>query len=757
MRPGERPPRSRRRRRTALTLAAALAAVALVPALAQPAAAAPGDPLPAPTAGVQILDVGGEPFGYLPTTDGHRWFPICPAGDPPAPDDVCGGSGAPSSGTVPGTFSGLDFYVDQADARCQVVAAHNDRTDPADVVLPRKCFQFPLMFGVASRAVLGQVVEAMGRKVGACPAQKVACDNDLAYWPVTQGHLDCANLPADHLPAEVKSYAGTDPAKLTQVCRVLDSYVTGTPPAAAIPAAAAQALGPAAAALYVSGSGGRADTDLDWGGLFEAGLGAAGKRALQAAACVASAPECFSQWLGGWLVEGFRAELGLIKASITQHGSISTILRSPGYRQLYGTVGLISVWVVTIMLLFSILASVLRAEPWGIVRAAGGVLAWGYTWTLGLVVTLGVIALSDQLTDFIGRIGTGSTDKTVDRFSTLVNSGIPGGATLGTWTVVGLALVGVLVAGFQWLLTQGRDASIAVIALGLPIALAMLAGPPRLRGSVRQVAATGGVIIFAKPVTALMFVLGNVVMASTTGISVVAVGVLVLALACVAPFALYKLFAAGLVAAEAGLTGGRGTDMVRAGADLLSAADRARRSYSGSRPQPVHAGSDGSAPAAGSGGRALAGGGSAAAATGAGAGAVGGPAGAAAAVSVGVARRALEAAGRATDAANPGGTEGSGAPQGAQGGAPVTVPSRTPPGREGAPAATGTTAGGAAGTSSVGPVRPAAGSAGSAGSVSSPVAASSPASSSAPTGRAVAPPAKQPPPRRDDSGRGVRP
>jgi hypothetical protein len=673
-------------RRVVLTGSVAGAQLLALAVFGRPAAAAPADELPVPTRGVQILDVRGEPFGYITTTDGHRWFPICPDGDPPAAGDVCGGTGAASSGTVPGTFEGLKFFEDPVDARCQVVSAHNDGTDPSDVVLPRKCFDYPLMFGVASRRILKQVVEDMGSKVGACPGRKVACDKDLAYWPRIGDHIDCAHLPADHIPAEVKSFAAGDPSKLDSVCRVLDSYVSHTPPSVAVAAAPAQALGPAAAALYTDGLGGRGTTttDVEWGALFDAVPGL--RTAVDVAACVVSPPECFSRWLGGWLVEGLRAELGLIKTAITNHGSIVGILSGRGYGQLYGTVGLISLWLVLILFLFSILGSVLRGDPWGILRSAGGVMTWGYTWSLALVATLGVIRLSDQLTDFFGRLGTGSTEQTVDRFAAVVNSGVPGGATVGTWTVVALGLVGVSAAGFQWALTLGRDAGIAVLVLGVPLALAFMAGGGQQRETPRRVVSLGLVIIFAKPVTALMFVLANVVMAGATGLSAFAVGVFVLLLSCFAPFTLYRLFGAGLVSAETSLLGGRGGGIVRTGADIMSAVDRARRSYSSSRPQPVYAGGGqpgGSRPGAGQAGGTAAGG---AGRTGAGA-----AAGVAATAAVTAARGARQAATRAAEAgAAAGGRRGAGGPpvvsgvgqQGAGSRGPAApVPAAVGPGR----------------------------------------------------------------------------
>jgi hypothetical protein len=616
------------------------------------------------------LTVAGEPFYYLPVAGGRRWFPLCPNGDPPVAGDVCGGTGTTGAGAPPGTFAGLAFQALPDDARCEVVSAHNDHTRPADVVLPAKCFDYPLMFGVASRAILRQVVDDLARKVGSCPQRHVGCDSDLGYWPVHNGHIDCAAVATEHIPLEVRAYTsdGLDRQRLDDVCAVLDAYVSKTPPAAAFPAAAATALGAAAAALYAEGLGGRGGVVTDWGGAF-ASLPVIGQ-VVRAAACVDSPSNCFAQWLGGWLVDGLWAELSLIKASIVRPGSISGILAGPGYRQLYGAVGLLALWLLTIVLLLSILSNVLRAHPWGIVQTAGGVLGWGYSWTLALAATLGVVGLADRITGFVGALGSGSIERTVDSFAGAVTSGVPDSAKVGTWVVVALAGIGAVAAAVQWLLTAGRDAAIAVVVLGLPVTLTALAGPESLRSVVRRPAAVLLTLIFAKPVTALMFVLGNVVLADANGLGAAAVGVMILFLACFAPMGLYRLFAAGLVAAETGLSGGRGraVSAAYAGWHLMSAVGRLRHSYAASRAtasaQPAAAGPK---PGGSAAGRAAAG-----AAT--------GPRAALAGLAGGAAPRLLR---QAFDAARPGNGDRAGSRRAGSDGRPAaggsTTPRMTPP------------------------------------------------------------------------------
>jgi hypothetical protein len=533
-------------------VAAAFCVIAATPAAAQPTPAGPG-PAPAPTPGelpdatpgVQSISTpDGDTFFFLPVDKGRRWFPFCPAGDPPdKATDVCGGTG-----TGDKVYNGRTFFADPDDSRCTVVAAHNDTTRPSDVVLPRKCYRLPLMFGVASTAMLDGVAESLRQAIGSCagpgPQPAGRCGNPLTRWPRRglTGPVDCPHVVPAELPAEVAAYTGggQDPSRLGQVCAVLDAYLTGPadPPP---PTAAALALGPSTVDLYGNG-GGNAPTQrqLDLG-LFTVNLTEACANG-SSIACgldkAGAALDCASDPMGclsRWLATGATSVVRLLGDVIAAPPPVD--LTDPAFRSVYQPLGVTSAYLALLLLLVSGIASAARLDYAGIGHAVLGV----FRYALGLVtlLTLTAMALDLAHTLSVGIAGDESSLQALTtRFQQAIQNSLGSGGAASSAFAAVLSVLMLLAAAFTWLIMNGRKAGILIICAFSPILLAGQAGPKWAQAWTPRALKMLAAIIFAQPVAAVFYRFGVGLMSLSPGPGNVVTGLIILLLVGFAPWLL---------------------------------------------------------------------------------------------------------------------------------------------------------------------------------------------------------------------------
>jgi type IV secretion system protein TrbL len=556
-------PRRRSLRAGVLTAVAAAVMVIAAPAAADPPTVPDGGDLPEPTAGVEsITAADGDVFFFLPVDRGRRWFPLCPNGDPPeAGRDVCGGTG-----TGDKVYGGRTFLSDPADARCVVVAAHNDTVRPADVVLPRKCYRLPLMFAVASAAMLDSVAETLRQSVGSCaqipqagqlPATPQRCGNLLDWWPRHggTGALQCERIQARWLPPEVAAYTtnGQDTARLREVCAVLDSYLipatsmpsdptgTGPPDTGPVPpTGAALALSSSAFDLYARGAG-RAPVQrlLDLG-LFTINLTQAcanGNRVAcgldKSAAvvdCAADAMGCISRWLAN----GATSAVRLLGEVIAAPPAVD--VSDPAFRSIYQPLGVTSAYLALLLLMVSGITSIATLDYAGIARAVLGV--FRYALGLAALLTLTVTALDVAHTISVGIAGDEASLRALTtRFQQAIQDALLGDAAPTAFVAL-LAVLVLLAAAFTWLIMYGRKAAILIICAFSPLLLAGQAGPQWARAWAPRAIKMLAAVIFAQPVAAVFYRLGVGLMALSPGLGNVVTGVIILMMVGFSPWVL---------------------------------------------------------------------------------------------------------------------------------------------------------------------------------------------------------------------------
>jgi hypothetical protein len=528
------------RREAALVVVGALVGVAV---LASPAAAQ--DELPQPTPGVQSISTpDGDTFVYLPVDGGRRWFPFCPVGEPPdTATDVCGGTGAGDK-----VYSGRTFLPDPSDARCTVVVAHNDTVRPSDVVLPRKCYRLPLLFGVASAAMLDGIAETLRESVGSCvgqPGSGEQCTNPLTRWPRKDrtGPVDCAAIAARDLPPEVAAYAdsGRDQGRMHDVCAVLDAYLA-TPPATPPPTPAALALGNVAFDLYARGSGSAPTQRVLDLGLFTVNLTEACANG-NTVACgldkAGAAVDCASDpmaCLSRWLATGATSAVRLLGEVIAAPPPVD--LTDPAFRNVYQPLGITSAYVALLLLLISGIVSAVRLDYAGIGHAVIGV--FRYALGLAVLLTLTATALDLAHTISVGIAGDeASLQALTTRFQQAMQFSLAGegGAAPSAFVAV-LALLVLLAAAFTWLVMNGRKAGILIICAFSPILLAGQAGPQWARAWAPRAVKMLAAIIFAQPVAAVFYRLGVGLMSLSPGPGNVVTGLIILLLIGFSPWLL---------------------------------------------------------------------------------------------------------------------------------------------------------------------------------------------------------------------------
>lgn len=499
--------------------------------------------LPAPTPGVQSVQSGGDTYFYLPVDGGKRWFPFCPRDA--SSSDVCGGTGK---------GGGRVFLADPNDSRCQVVGAHNDKVHPSDVVLPKQCFDYPLLFVVRDKRALRQTTADLQDRIGSCvnggQQGDMVCDNPLSHWPrqSPSGPLDCGHIPPAQLPPAVQDFTndGHDQQRMAEVCAVLDTYLTETPPAdsAVPPTEAAQAIGKTAFDLAAI-TAGHTDPDnvLDLGILqidlthacqSGSSVACALDSATNAVDCASDPTGCLTQWA----VRGAVSSVKLLGNTLSAAPAVD--LSGPAFRGAYQPVGVLSAFVVLLLLLLSGITALVRASVGEIGHALLGVVRW----IVGVVASLSLTVLALSLAQTISTwfVGDGQTFQDLtSRFTSIVQQAFTlddaAGAAAGALLFV-LALLMLLAAFVTFLVMLGRAAAIVLVLVFSPLMLAGEAGPDWARRWSGRGLRMLGALIFAQPIAAIFYRVGVSYMSQGQGLTQLGFGFIVMLLVGISPWLL---------------------------------------------------------------------------------------------------------------------------------------------------------------------------------------------------------------------------
>jgi hypothetical protein len=321
----------------------------------------------------------------------------------------------------------------------------------------------------------------------------------------------------------------------------------------------------------------------------------------------------------------------LLKAFGQAFATLPTVnLETAGISSVYGISLAIAAVVAALLVFAGVIRTAWTHDGSGIAHAVTGIGKAVLAWMVTAAVATAALEASDQITRLVVAESFGSQQALADRLGTIVNwaevTGQPGQVLLSASLLLIFALIGIALVIVLWFELLLRNAAIAVLVATSPIAAAGQASEATKAWWARTGSATGQLIIL-KPVIALVFAVGFGMAGTSSGVTSLLAGLLILALAVFSWPVIARFFTFGSVqASSAGLAtvlgflagqasqsgGGRGgTSGVNPDQWSLAAENRTM----GGRAQGA-AGTDSAVPGAATGAGGGAGGGSAGAADG---------------------------------------------------------------------------------------------------------------------------------------------
>ena len=326
------------------------------------------------------------------------------------------------------------------------------------------------------------------------------------------------------------------------------------------------------------------------------------------------------QWIGRGAQLVWSGVVGVVLAP-TQAINIIDLRANPNaapeaaaFRSLYGDIGWIAGGLVELFVLLALIQAVIRGRIRTVFESLTGVAAWGIFWIAGMTLAVVILSVTDSLTLFLaGENGSKMQLDGIQKWLGLVTdvSGVSAafgdfGSSIGV--VFALVLFVAMIVIFVTLAL--REVSILLMALVLPVLLAMQAGPSGMRKALPTVVKAFITIALAKPLMVIGLRLGASFVAvpadGKLNLWSGVLGLVVLGISAFAPGVLYKLF--GVMEGAAGQRmGGASHGIDAAGRSAVDAGDSARSVFSANAPStPVAASSGGGAVAGGGGAAAVA-------------------------------------------------------------------------------------------------------------------------------------------------------
>src|SRR5664280_674240 len=320
------------------------------------------------------------------------------------------------------------------------------------------------------------------------------------------------------------------------------------------------------------------------------------------------------QWIGRGVQLVWSGVVGVVLAP-TQAMNIIDLRANPNaapeaaaFRSLYGDIGWIAGGLVELFVLLALIQAVIRGRIRTVFESLTGVAAWGIFWIAGMTLAVVILSVTDSLTLFLaGENGSKMQLDGIQKWLGLVTNATGVNPTFGDFgSSIGVIFaVVLLIAMIVIFVTLAlREVSILLMAVVLPVLLAMQAGPAGMRKALPAVAKAFITIALAKPLMVIGLRLGASFVAvpadGKLNLWAAVLGLVVLGISAFAPGVLYKLF--GVMEGAAGQRmGGASHGIDAAGRSAVDAGDSARSVFSANAPSTPIAATGGSGAAAGAG------------------------------------------------------------------------------------------------------------------------------------------------------------
>ncbi|GAA3848870.1 hypothetical protein GCM10022243_13630 [Saccharothrix violaceirubra] len=505
---------------------------------------------PQPSEGIELVRVGDRDHPRVRLADGRWWYvaPGCPWPSSEIPRDaVCGGDQV--------------LLRDDADLRCTFVVTHRAEVTPSRVTW-RFCLSRPPLSPEfhwseeQNRARIAQLRTA----IGACVGTEQVC-LPMQWWPRrSDGGIDCGRIPADRLGDAL----AVVPHRVGMVCAVLDSYLLERP-LPAVTAADLNLVGRAVADGVPVGGGTAATVG---GGVLGDSLDAAcsipalvatlgglcvGAVAVEAGASLWGVMDCgreFDKCLAEAAARSMLAGLDLTLGALRNPTPVK--FDDPGLRTVLGAAGTVSAYLLLALLLVNAVIAVVRMRLRELAESGIGLVRWAFGLGAGLAVVASAVFVSDRVADWLAGSTAGTAEAVYARFFGLMRVLAAGGPDVqfhGWLLVMVVFLLGAFCAGVAYLLLVFRSGAIVLAVTLLVLQLAGGAGPAVTRSWTRKGLSVLWACVVAKPVSVLVFRLGETWIGEGRGVGDLLVGVGMLGVASLAPFVVVKWFP---------LDGGRG-------------------------------------------------------------------------------------------------------------------------------------------------------------------------------------------------------
>src|SRR5664280_1690136 len=320
------------------------------------------------------------------------------------------------------------------------------------------------------------------------------------------------------------------------------------------------------------------------------------------------------QWIGRGVQLVWSGVVGVVLAP-TQAMNIIDLRANPNaapeaaaFRSLYGDIGWIAGGLVELFVLLALIQAIIRGRLRTVFESLTGVAAWGIFWIAGMTLAVVILSVTDSLTLFLaGENGSKMQLDGIQKWLGLVTDVTGVNPTFGDFgssigVVFALVLFVAMIVIFVTLAL--REVSILLMALVLPVLLAMQAGPSGMRKALPTVVKAFITIALAKPLMVIGLRLGASLVAvpadGKLNLWSGVLGLVVLGISAFAPGVLYKLF--GVMEGAAGQRmGGASHGIDAAGRSAVDAGDSARSVFSANAPSTPIAATGGSGAAAGAG------------------------------------------------------------------------------------------------------------------------------------------------------------
>ena len=421
----------------------------------------------------------------------------------------------------------------------------------------------------------------------------------LQWWHRDgRGGVDCSRIPMGHVPPSIEAWAHGGADAVHQVCELMQNFFTGAPLTFGPTIDLLQAV---RAALAASGPDKQpkwgwavccgdtsVSSDVDWqaitatvagclagggvgaivGNLPGAVLGCAGggyvanqvNSWLENQDCALTSWHCIVNAVGRWAANGFISELKFALHQLTNGMDPQSLFSQDAFIRMWEALALVSALLAALYALGAFGVAMGTLRPSIAMTSIRNVVVWGWALAVAIPFTRLLLAAADGVTTFIcSWAGAHSWSGLADRFQALITTSLSASVPGGEATMSLLLLLLVIVGAFAalWLAAWSfvRAAAIGLSVLGIPLAAAALAGPPRWRRAPQLALSTLIGLILFKPLVAVVLVLGIGLMGTGTSIGAFLIGVVCVLGAAFAPRHIIRLLGAGIDSVQHGDAG----------------------------------------------------------------------------------------------------------------------------------------------------------------------------------------------------------